>query len=142
VLARAGPRGGAGLLRPVLEGLEEPTSTERELEERFLALCRRASLPSPAVNTWISVEDGVAYRADFLWRMERLIAETDGRAFHAHRAAFESDRLRDQRLTVAGFTVMRFTWRQVDREPGQVARTLGRLLAQGRHPPLARLARP
>jgi very-short-patch-repair endonuclease len=94
------------------------------------------------VNDWITLDDGIAYQADFLWRAERLIVETDSRAFHSHRAAFESDRLRDQRLTFAGFTVVRFTWRQVTREPDRVARTVGRLLAQGRHPPLARLARP
>jgi Transcriptional regulator, AbiEi antitoxin/Protein of unknown function (DUF559) len=141
-LERAGPRRGAGSLGAVLEDFKEPNLTRRELEKRFLALCRQASVPSPAVNAWITLPDGVAYQADFLWRAERLIVETDSRRFHSYRAAFESDRLRDQRLTVAGFTVVRFTWRQVTREPGHVARTGGRLLAQGRHPPLARLARP
>jgi Transcriptional regulator, AbiEi antitoxin/Protein of unknown function (DUF559) len=141
-LARAGPRRGAGLLRAVLADLEQPTLTDRELEERFLALCRTAALPSPAVNAWIALDDGIAYKADFLWRAERLIVETDSHAFHGHRAAFERDRLRDQRLTVAGFTVVRITWRQIAREPRRVARTVERLLARGRHPPLARLARP
>ena len=141
-LERAGPRRGAGSLGAVLEDFKEPNLTRRELEKRFLALCRQASVPSPSVNAWITLPDGVAYQADFLWRAERLIVETDSRRFHSYRAAFESDRLRDQRLTVAGFTVVRFTWRQVTREPGHVARTVGRLRAQGCHPPLARLARP
>jgi very-short-patch-repair endonuclease len=70
-----------------------------------------------------------------------LIVETDCRRLHSHRA-FEGDRLRDQRLTLAGFTVLRFTWRQVVLEPARVARTVGRLLARGRQPPLDRLARP
>jgi hypothetical protein len=141
-LARAGPRRGAGILRTVLEDFKEPNLTRRELERRFLALCRRASLPGPAVNAWITLPDGVAYEADFLWRTERLIAETDSRRFHSHRAAFEHDRLRDQRLTLAGFVVLRFTWRQITREPARVAATLAEVLARGRHPPLARLARP
>jgi hypothetical protein len=141
-LARAGSRRGAGILGAVLEDFKEPNLTRRELEKRFLALCKQASLPSPAVNAWVTLPDGVAYQADFLWRAERLIVETDSRTFHSHRAAFENDRLRDQRLTLAGFTVVRFTWRQVTREPGRVSCTVGRLLAQGRHPPLARLARP
>jgi predicted transcriptional regulator of viral defense system len=141
-LARAGPRRGAGILRTVLENYVEPTLTRRELEKRFLALCRRASLPSPAVNAWIALPDGVAHQADFLWRAERLIVETDSRRFHSHRAAFESDRLRDQRLTLAGFIVLRFTWRQIDREPGRVAGTVARLLARASQPPTARLARP
>jgi predicted transcriptional regulator of viral defense system len=133
-LARAGPRRGAGTLRAVLAGYEEPTLTRRELEERFLALCRRASLPSPAANAWITLDDGIAYQADFLWRRERLIVETDGRAVHTTAKAFEHDRLRDQRLTLAGFTVVRFTWRQITREPRRVADALTSLLA--------RLARP
>jgi very-short-patch-repair endonuclease len=141
-LGRAGPRRGAGILSAVLADYEEPTLTNRELEERFLALCRKASLPSPAVNDWVTLDDGVAYQVDFLWRDERLIVETDGQRFHGHRSAFENDRLRDQRLTLAGFTVVRFTWRQVTREPGRVVHTVGGLLGKGRHPPLARLARP
>jgi predicted transcriptional regulator of viral defense system len=133
-LARAGPRRGAGILRAVLASYKEPTLTRRQLEERFLALCRQASLPSPAVNAWITLTDGVAYKADFLWRTQRLIAETDGRDVHTTRKAFEHDRLRDQRLTLAGFTVVRFTWRQVGNEPQRVAEALRTLLA--------RLARP
>jgi hypothetical protein len=133
-LARAGPRRGAGILRAVLEDYEQPTLTEKELEERFLALCRQASLPSPAVNAWITLPDGIAYKADFLWREHKLIAETDGRDVHTTRKAFEHDRLRDQRLTLAGYTVVRFTWRQVKRDPRSVAETLRSLLA--------RLARP
>jgi hypothetical protein len=133
-LERAGPRRGAGILRAVLQSYEEPTLTDRQLEERFLALCRKASLPSPAVNAWVTLADGVSYRADFLWRGHRLIAETDGRDVHTTRKAFEHDRLRDQRLTLAGFTVVRFTWRQVAYQPDSVARSLRSLLA--------RLARP
>jgi Transcriptional regulator, AbiEi antitoxin/Protein of unknown function (DUF559) len=133
-LARAGPRRGAGVLRSVLDGYKEPTLTEEGGEEAFLALCRSASLPSPAVNAWIVLDDGVAYKADFLWRPERLIAETDGRDVHTTRKAFEHDRLRDRRLTLAGFTVVRFTWRQIVHERRRVAGDLQGLLA--------RLARP
>jgi hypothetical protein len=69
-LARAGPRRGAGTLRAVLAAYEEPKLTEKGIEEAFLALCRTASLPSPAVNEWITTDDGIAYKADFLWRPE------------------------------------------------------------------------
>jgi Protein of unknown function (DUF559) len=138
-LERAGPRRGPGVLRNVLGDLGEPTLTDRELEELMLELIRGAGLPQPEVNAWVTAE-GVAYKADFLWRAERLIAETDSRAFHTSRRAFEHDRLRDQRLALAGFTVVRFTWRQVTRDPGGVGATLAGLLEAGR--PLARLASP
>jgi very-short-patch-repair endonuclease len=133
-IKRAGPRRGAGVLRAVLESYHEPTLTEEGIEEAMLALCRSASLPSPAVQAWITLGDGIAYKADFLWRDHKLIAETDGRDVHTTRKAFEHDRLRDQRLTLAGYTVVRFTWRQVKRDPRGVAETLRGVLA--------RLARP
>jgi very-short-patch-repair endonuclease len=80
------------------------------------------------VNAWITGA-GWAYKADFLWRSERLVVETDSRAYHSSRQAFEHDRLRDQRLTLAGYTVVRFTWRQLTRDPAGVAETLAALLA-------------
>jgi very-short-patch-repair endonuclease/predicted transcriptional regulator of viral defense system len=134
VLERAGPKRGAGILRAVLADRAGPTITRSELEERFLALVRAAALPSPAVNAWITLGDGISYQADFIWQRERLIVETDGRDVHTTRKAFEHDRERDQRLTLAGFTVVRFTWRQITREPRRVVNALRALLA--------RLARP
>jgi hypothetical protein len=133
VLRRAGPRRGPGVLRALLAQLAEPTLTDRELEELFLALIREAGLPPPAVNAWIT-GDGWAYKADFLWRAERLVVETDSRAFHTSRKAFEHDRLRDQRLTLAGYTVVRFTWRQLLEEPDRVRRVVRDLLARLAHP--------
>ena len=133
-ISRAGRRRGAGLLRAVLADYTGPVLTEEGVEERFFTLCRSAGLPDPEANVWITLAEGGAYKADFLWREERLIVETDGRDAHTTRAAFERDRLRDQRLTLAGFTMVRFTWRQVTREPDRVLRTTQDLLA--------RLARP
>jgi very-short-patch-repair endonuclease len=129
VLARAVGRRGAGVLRGVLAAYDGPTITRRELEERFLALCRAASLPSPAVNDWIVLGDGIAYQVDFLWREPRLIVETDGWASHGTRQAFENDRRRDRLLLLGGYEVVRFTWRDVLDEPAEVSATLRRLLA-------------
>jgi Transcriptional regulator, AbiEi antitoxin/Protein of unknown function (DUF559) len=103
--------------------------TWSELEEAFLALCRAAGVPRPEVNAWIAPDDGEpAIRADFVWREHRLVVETDGRRTHRTRQAFEHDRRRDQRLTVAGWTVIRTTWRQVTQSPRQVAETVLALL--------------
>jgi very-short-patch-repair endonuclease len=129
VLDRAGPRRGAGVLRSLLGEWVERGVTASELEERFLEICRRAALPQPAVNAWLTLNNE-AIKADFLWRHERLVVETDGRAIHGTRKAFERDRLRDQRLAVAGYTVVRFTWQQVTREPVTVAQTVGALLGR------------
>jgi hypothetical protein len=43
---------------------------------------------------------------------------------------------------LAGYTVVRFTWRQLVRQPDTVAATLAGLLAADRGRPVARLAQP
>ncbi len=106
------------------------TATWSELEERLLALCRASGLADPEANAWIAPDDGEpAIHVDFLWRAEpRLVVETDGRRYHATRRAFESDRRRDQRLTLAGWRVVRITWRQLIQAPEQVTTMLRALL--------------
>lgn len=105
------------------------TLTDSQLEELFLVLCRSAGVPLPEVNAWLPLADE-QFKVDFLWREQRLIVETDGRAVHGTRQAFERDRRRDQRLMLAGWRVVRFTWLQVTRESECVADTLRALLAQ------------
>jgi putative AbiEi antitoxin of type IV toxin-antitoxin system/uncharacterized protein DUF559 len=128
VLSRSNGRRGAGVLRAVLAAYDGPTLTDEELEERFFRLCRRAGIPQPEVNAWVVLEDGEV-KADFLWRPERLVIETDGYGAHGTRRAFERDRRRDRRLRLAGYETFRFTWSEVDKEPARVAQTLRRLLA-------------
>jgi hypothetical protein len=130
VLARAGNHRGAGTLRAILvEHAPASTLTPNDLEEMFLAICDGAGLPRPAVNAWIALEP-TGYEADFLWRAQRLVAEVDGGAAHTTGRSFAHDRRRDQRLTVAGFRVVRFPWMQVVDEPKSVAATVRALLDQ------------
>jgi hypothetical protein len=129
VLDRANGRRGTGRLRrAIAAAAAEPGLTASELEERFLDLCRRANIPHPAVNAWVATEDGEHLKVDFLWRPERVVAETDGFAFHRSRRAFERDRRRDQLLELAGYRVLRVTWRQVARDPASLEQLLGHLL--------------
>jgi very-short-patch-repair endonuclease len=69
-------------------------------------------------------------KVDFLWRAERLVVETDGWATHGTRWSFEDDRLKDQRLRLAGFDPLRVTARQVQFEPGRLNQLLLRLLVR------------
>jgi hypothetical protein len=130
---RAGCRRGAAVLRALLGLYATPTLTRSELEERFLGLCRNGGLPQPEVNTPVATHDG-ALEVDFLWRAERLVVETDGRAFHATASGVERDRRRDRRLRLAGYEPIRFGWREVVEEPDEVLREVRGMLA--------RLARP
>jgi hypothetical protein len=131
VLAHANGRRGTGIVRCLLSELEDEAGiTANDLEDRFLELCRTAGLPKPAVNEWLILDDGPPVKADFAWRRQRLIVETDGWGAHGTRQGFERDRRRDQRLRLAGWEPVRFTRRQVVREPDRVVATTAALLAR------------
>jgi very-short-patch-repair endonuclease len=128
LLARTRGERGTKRLRETLEQLNPSSQlTRSEIERLMLALCRTYSLTQPVVNGWIQL-DGVGFSPDFLWPEAKLIVETDGAETHRTRRAFEADRRRDQLLAEAGYTTLRFTWRQVTTEPERVARTIEAVL--------------
>jgi very-short-patch-repair endonuclease len=119
-LDRANGRRGTGTLRRLLaETHGEPPITRRELERHFLELVRAADLPHPIVNALVQ-----GHEVDFHWPARRLVVETDGRATHAHALAFDRDRRRDVDLELAGWHVLRLTWRDVVHEPERVTTLL------------------
>jgi very-short-patch-repair endonuclease len=48
----------------------------------------------------------------------------DGFAFHTTPEQFEGDRQRQNRLVAAGWTVLRFTWRDLTNRPAHVLATI------------------
>ena len=119
-------RPGACKLRDAMERhLPRLALTRSELEERFLALCETAGLPLPEVNPTVQ-----GMTVDALWREERLIVELDGHQGHATPARIERDRRRELRLRAAGFTVLRYTWRQLIEQPQLVVADLTAALAR------------
>ncbi len=123
-------RGAATLARIVADIHDEPRLERSTLEARLRDLCDAHQIERPEVNAIVDV-----YEVDFLWRAQRLIVETDGHEDHGTRIAFERDRARDAHLTVLGYRVVRFTYRQMHREPNAVASTLATLIDAGRVPP-------
>jgi very-short-patch-repair endonuclease len=117
-----GSRGTSALRRALLD---EPTLTRSEAERVLVQLIRRARLPPPETNIRIEGRE-----VDCAWRSRRLVVEVDGYAYHGSRAAFERDRRRDADLTAAGYRVVRFTWRQLTREPHAVVARLAVLLTR------------
>jgi hypothetical protein len=103
-----------------------PTGPRSPLEEAFVALCPTP----PVVNGTIA-----GLEVDFHWPDAMLIVETDGHETHGTREAFERDRARDQRLTAAGWTVLRFTHRQVRGEPERVRAVLLSVRSRSRATP-------
>ena len=114
---------GVGKLRAIVEDWIDIELTRSELEALFLELCASQDVVMPATNALVG-----EYEVDFLWPSRRLIVEVDGHRHHGTRTAFEQDRVRDARLAVAGYRVVRFTYRQIVRDPGHVAAVLRSLL--------------
>jgi very-short-patch-repair endonuclease len=110
---------------------EEPSGrTRSKLEQRFAHFLRRHHLSLPRFNDWILL-NGKRYQVDCHWPHLRLIIELDGWEGHSTRSAFQDDRARDRALRVAGYSVIRLTWAQLDSEPNEVAGDLRKLLGRG-----------
>jgi predicted transcriptional regulator of viral defense system len=122
-------RSGVGAIRAIVDDARLGAGiTREEMEHRFQAFIAVHGLPRPAVNAVIpGLRRG--YEGDCVWPQHRVVAELDSRAWHGTRAAFERDRERDRALVVAGWRVVRITWRQLHRDPEGLARDL-RLLLQ------------
>jgi hypothetical protein len=130
LLARSPGRRGLKPLRDLLSDFVYDPLSRSEFEALFFDFCSEFGLPVPTMNAHVE-----GYAVDAHWPGTNLIVELDSRAFHLNPNAFEEDRERDANLTVAGYCVVRVTWRQLTRDPAVVARRLSRLLAG---PPPAR----
>ncbi len=94
-------------------------------ERDFVLLCERNGLPIPEPNERIG-----RYRPDMLWRDASLIVELDGRRAHRTAAQLAADAARQRELEARGYTVIRFTWDEVEADPEAVVAEVRRRLAE------------
>ena len=128
ILGRNPSRRGAARIRSVVtDGV-----TRSELERRFRALIDEHRLPRPELNADLELEPGRWIRPDCMWREARIIVELDGRVAHETSSRFDSDRERDRLLALAGWTVVRVTWKHVTVETRRLVDDLRELLSMRR----------
>jgi very-short-patch-repair endonuclease len=106
--------------------------SESPLETVVRLLLTRAGLPPEILQLRLFTHHGVCYaRLDLAWPSCRLAIEADGRETHDKPEALYQDRVRQNNLVLAGWTVLRFTWFDVLRRPSwvvaQVATALQKL---------------
>jgi hypothetical protein len=123
VLARFPRHPGRTVMLEALGGLEQPTRSE--LEQAFLAFCRRYGLPTPLVNT----RPG-RHECDFVFPDAKLVVELDGWDFHRDKHMFESDRDRDADMLLLEHATLRMTWARLMYGPEREARRLRQIIAQ------------
>jgi very-short-patch-repair endonuclease len=126
LLERYPRRQGTRLVRAILAARQ--TVPKNVFERAFAAFLHRYRLPRPETNVWLTIGDRT-YEIDCLWRAQRVAVELDGRAVHDTPRAFERDRVKDRRLTVAGWRPLRVTWNHLHRGEPQLAGDLRLLLA-------------
>lgn len=122
-----GRRGSRAVRACLARRTETPGRIRSRLEERFLPFLRRYDLPIPRLNAWIRVGER-SFQVDCLWEAPKQIVELDGYQAHSTKAAFSEDRARDRILRVAGYSVTRISWNQLEDEPAAVATDLRALL--------------
>ncbi len=125
--ARARARGHHGLA-PLAQALaiHLPDDHSRsDFERDFIDFCASHDLPPPRINAIVE-----GYEVDVSWPGSRLIIELDSWTHHRTRAAFEKDRIRDANLALAGYRVIRLTWRRLNEEPAKTAAQIQTLLQQ------------
>ena len=112
----------------LLDSRDEPWSAAERAAHRLL---RRAGIQGWTTNLGIRVE-GALYFLDIAFGPERVAVEIDGRQFHSESQVFEADRHRQNRIVLAGWTVLRFTWQMLTDSPDQVVTDIRRALFRAR----------
>jgi hypothetical protein len=98
------------------------------LEAKVLPLVLRRNLPVPLLNAPVEIANG-RIEVDFLWPAQRLVVEADSRDFHGTDLAFERDRWRDRELFRVGYSTLRITHHQAERETAAVVEAIATRLA-------------
>jgi hypothetical protein len=109
-----------------------PGTSEREspLEDFVYDAINKYNLPLPAPQQWIDLGSRRC-RVDFLYGTRLVVLEVDGFEFHRQRVDFDEDRARANELTLAGYTILRFTSEMSDWEIAvAVARALNEIVPE------------
>jgi hypothetical protein len=128
-VARQGRRG-AGVIRRVIAPHLASEPVAGVLEARMARLLASQGLPTatPEYEVWTATGAFVA-RVDFAYTELKLAIEVDGLAAHSSIDAFRRDRTRQNALVAEGWTVLRFTWTEVNTNSPDV----GRVIRAARH---------
>jgi very-short-patch-repair endonuclease len=94
----------------------ELAQARSKFERRLIELCEAHRIPLPKLNVYRH-----GWLVDAVWDEQRVVVELDGYTSHRTKAQVESDHQRDLELRARGYTVLRYTWRQLIETPDAVA---------------------
>jgi very-short-patch-repair endonuclease len=117
---KPGVRNLAAILEPRLG--DELAASETELEAILFNALVDAGLPPPEKQfraPWLKPVRG---RVDLAYGVPQIVIEADSRRWHTLFDAFEADRRRDNAAMLAGWVVLRYTWRMISEEPWTIVK--------------------
>jgi very-short-patch-repair endonuclease len=126
---RAGSRAVRAVDHELLDAAPVPASV---LERRAVALLREAGLSGWQLQYRPPWYDGVRGIIDLAWPDLQVVAELDGRRWHATSQAQGEDRRRDRTAASHGWVTLRFGWTEVVHRPAAVIEECRQVLAARR----------
>lgn len=111
----------------VLERVDSTSGSVWESVARCLFVS--VGLPTPQCQYEVIVDGVVVARVDFAWPQARLVVEIDGFTWHSSQEALQNDHARQNRLELDGWTVLRYTAKDVRDDPGRLAAEISEALA-------------
>jgi very-short-patch-repair endonuclease len=123
----AGRRGCRRLIRLLRRAADGTQAASERLLARLLIGAR---IGGWSANQLIFDVHGLIGLGDMVFEAARLVIELDGWAYHTTPDRFQRDRARQNRLVAAGWTVLRFTWRDLTERPAYVIATIRAMLAR------------
>jgi very-short-patch-repair endonuclease len=106
-------RHGSPAARRLLQAADDGA---RSAAERLLVKL----LTQAGITGWVANLPVGRYRVDFGFPGCKVALETDGLAFHSDADDFQNDRVRQNRLILLGWQVLRFTWLDLTEYPERV----------------------
>jgi len=110
-------RHGSPAARTLLYGAAD--NTHSHAERLIRGILRRAG-----VTGWRANYPVGGYRVDIAFYGAKVAIEVDGFAFHSDYESFQNDRVRQNKLTLKGWQVLRFTWLDLTEYPERVLATI------------------
>ncbi len=119
-------RNGSGPMRQLLDERDARDPVPDSRWNRMVGrLIEDSNLPRPVYEHEISGADGrFLARVDLAFPLHRVAIELDSVRWHLNRASFEADPRRKNRLTIAGWTLLTFTWSDYVDQPARLISTV------------------
>ncbi len=128
--ARRGRRGCEALRASLAERFDDQAVPLSDWSRMVAVLLVDAGLERPEFEHRVCLADGrFVAQVDLAFPAQRVAIELDSARWHDNRESFVNDRRRHNAITLAGWTVLSFTWSDYSRHPVSLCKSVSQALA-------------